>query len=57
VVGDHVYGVTNGWPWWARALAYSVLVVALAAAAALPITFWAGYLHEHAWQLSTQSIG
>ena len=57
VLGDHLYAVTSGWPWWARGLAFSLLVVALTAAVGLPITFWAGYLHEHEWALSTQSIG
>jgi STE24 endopeptidase len=56
-VGDDLYAVTDGWPWWARGLAFSVLVVALVAGVDLPIGFWAGYMHEHAWALSTQSIG
>jgi STE24 endopeptidase len=57
VLGDHLYALTSGWSWWTRGLAFSLLVVALAAAVDLPITFWAGYVHEHEWALSTQSIG
>ncbi|HEX6662072.1 MAG TPA: M48 family metalloprotease [Gaiellaceae bacterium] len=57
VLGDHLYALTSGWPWWARGLAFSLCVLALAAAVRLPIAFWAGYLHEHAWALSAQSLG
>lgn len=56
VVGDDLYGVTDGWPWWVQGLAFSVLVIALTAAVELPITFWTGYWHERAWALSTQSL-
>lgn len=56
-LGDHLYALTSAWPWWARGLAFSLCVLALAAAVRLPIAFWAGYLHEHAWELSTQSLG
>jgi STE24 endopeptidase len=56
-LGDHLYALTFGWPWWARGLAFSLCVLALAAGVRLPIAFWAGYLREHAWALSTQSLG
>ena len=56
VVGDRVYGLTSGWPWWGRGLAFAPLIVAVTMVAGLPIGFWAGYLHEHAWALSTQSL-
>jgi STE24 endopeptidase len=36
---------------------FSLCVLALTAAVRLPIAFWAGYLHEHEWALSTQSLG
>jgi Zn-dependent protease with chaperone function len=57
VLGDHLYASTDGLPWWARCLVFSLCVLALTAALRLPIAFWAGYLHEHAWALSTQSLG
>jgi len=57
VLGDHVYASTSGWSWWARGLAFSVLVLTLTAVVGWPIAFWAGYVHEHAWSLSTQSAG
>jgi STE24 endopeptidase len=57
VLGDHLYASTGGLPWWARCLVFSLCVLALTAALRLPIAFWAGYLHEHAWALSTQSLG
>jgi STE24 endopeptidase len=52
-----LYASTSGWPWWARDLAFSLLVLTLTAIVGWPIAFWAGYLHEHAWSLSTQSTG
>lgn len=57
LLGDRLYAITGGEPWWAHCLALSICVLALTAALRLPIAFWAGYLHEHAWGLSTQSFG
>ncbi len=57
VLGDHLYASTSGLPWWARCLVFSLCVLALSAALRLPIAFWAGYLHEQAWALSTQLLG
>ena len=54
-LGGELYSLTDGDPWWWRAVAFSALVVALAAAVRLPIGFWSGYLHEHRWGLSNQS--
>lgn len=55
-VGDELYSLTDGHSWWLRAVVFSALVVALAAAVRLPIGFWSGYLHEHRWGLSNQSL-
>ena len=57
VVGDDLYDVTDGRPWWVQGPAFSALVIALTVAVELPVTFWTGYRHEHDWALSTQSIG
>jgi STE24 endopeptidase len=57
VLGDRLYASTGGGPWWVRCLLFSLCVLALTAALRLPIAFWAGYLHEHQWALSTQSLG
>jgi Zn-dependent protease with chaperone function len=57
VLGDHLYASTERLPWWARCLVFSLCVLALSVALPLPIAFWASYLHEHAWALSTQSLG
>jgi STE24 endopeptidase len=54
-IGDELYSFTDGHSWWVRAVAFSVLVMVLAAAVRLPIGFWSGYLHEHRWGLSSQS--
>jgi Zn-dependent protease with chaperone function len=56
-LGEQVYVATSGWPWWARCLAFALLVVSLTALVGAPIGFWAGYLHEQAWSLSTQPAG
>jgi Zn-dependent protease with chaperone function len=57
VLGEQLYASTGGLPWWARCLVFSSWVLALNVAVRLPIAFWAGYRHEHAWALSTQSLG
>jgi STE24 endopeptidase len=57
VLGDHLYASTSGRPGWTRALIFSLLVVALTRTVGLPLAFWAGYRHEQAWGLSTQSLG
>jgi STE24 endopeptidase len=57
VAGDHLYASMGDGPWWERCLLFSLCVLALTAALRLPIAFWAGYLHEHSWALSTQSLG
>ena len=44
VLGDHVYAATSDWAWWARVLAFTLLVLSLTALVGLPIAFWAGSL-------------
>ena len=56
-VGDRVYEAMDGWPWWAITLALALLVMTATALADLPLGFFAGFRHEHAWGLSTQSAG
>jgi Zn-dependent protease with chaperone function len=56
-LGDELYDLTGGWPWWARAVAFALLVVTLMSLVHLPLGFWAGYAHEHEWGFSTQSVG
>jgi STE24 endopeptidase len=54
-LGDELYGTTDGWPWWARAITFALLVVALTSLAGWPLSYWAGYVHEHEWGFSTQT--
>jgi len=56
-VGDRVYGAMGGWPWWGTTLALALVVMTSTALGGLPIGFFAGFRHEHAWGLSTQSAG
>jgi STE24 endopeptidase len=53
--GDHVYGWLDGLPWWGRAVAFPAVVVVLATAVQLPLSFWRGYVHELRFGLSTQT--
>ena len=41
--------------WWGEAPALAGLVVLAVRLVQLPVSFWAGYLHERKWLLSTQS--
>ena len=42
-------------PFWARALAWPALVVAVGWLVGFPIAFWRGYVHEKQWGFSTQT--
>jgi len=53
-VGD---ALLPDWSWWAQALVYPTIVLALLALVRLPIAYWRDYLREHRWELSTQSLG
>jgi STE24 endopeptidase len=55
-LGDRVYAPFEGWPWWAGAAALATVTLVLATLVRLPISFWAGYAHEHAWGFSTQTF-
>ena len=54
--GDRLYDALDRWPWWTRGVALPALVIVLSAIVRLPLAFWSGYLHEHTWGLSTQSV-
>jgi STE24 endopeptidase len=56
-LGDRLYSTTNGWPWWAHAICFALLVLALTSVAGWPLSYWAGYVHEHEWGFSTQTRG
>ncbi len=53
-VGD---ALLPDWSWWAQALVYPTIVLALLALVRLPISYWRDYVREHRWGLSTQSLG
>jgi Zn-dependent protease with chaperone function len=56
-LGDRVYSPFDGWPWWAAAPAIAAVTIVLGTLVRLPISFWAGYVHERAWGFSTQTLG
>jgi STE24 endopeptidase len=56
-LGDRLYGLVDGLPWWGEAIAFSALVALVGSLVATPIAFWRGYLHERRWGFSTQTVG
>jgi STE24 endopeptidase len=53
-LGDRLYALTRG-PWWARAVLFTVLVLAVLEAVRLPLSFWRGFVRERRWGFSTQT--
>lgn len=56
-LGDLLFRTVDEWVWWAATAAFAAEVVILGTLVRLPLRFWAGYVHEHAWGLSRQSPG
>jgi len=56
-LGDWLFGLVDGLPWWGEAIAFSALVTLVVSLLATPIAFWRGYLHERRWGFSTQTLG
>jgi STE24 endopeptidase len=56
-LGHWLYRPVRSWPWWAATLAFTAMIVLVAALVRMPLAFWRGYLHEHEWGFSTQSVG
>jgi STE24 endopeptidase len=56
-LGDWLFGIVDGLPWWGEAIAFSALVTLVVSLLATPIAFWRGYLHERRWGFSTQTLG
>lgn len=55
-LGDRVFSPVEGWPWWAEAPAVAGVTIVLGTLVRLPISFWAGYVHERSWGFSTQTL-
>jgi STE24 endopeptidase len=55
-IGDGLYELVDGLPWWARAVAFSALVMLAGALVSTPLGFWRGFLHERRWGFSTQTL-
>jgi STE24 endopeptidase len=43
-------------PWWLEAIGLTWLVLVASALVRLPLSFWRGYVHEHRFGLSTQTV-
>jgi STE24 endopeptidase len=56
-LGDWLFGLVDGLPWWGEAVVFSALVALVGSLVATPIAFWRGYLHERSWGFSTQTLG
>jgi STE24 endopeptidase len=55
-IGDALYELVEGLPWWARAVGFSALVTAAGALISTPLAFWRGFVHERRWGFSTQTL-
>ena len=56
-IGDRLFGLVDGLPWWGEALAFSALVTLVGSLVVTPIAYWRGYVHERRWDFSTQTVG
>jgi STE24 endopeptidase len=56
-VGRWLAAAVDDLPRWAYVLSYVAIVVVLGALLRFPLSLWRGYVHEHRWRFSTQSIG
>lgn len=56
-LGDSLFGVVDGLPWWGETLAFAALVALVGSLVATPLAYWRGYLHERRWGFSTQALG
>jgi STE24 endopeptidase len=55
-VGDALFDLVDGLPWWGETLAFSALVTLVGSLVTTPLAFWRGYLHERDWGFSTQTV-
>jgi STE24 endopeptidase len=55
-LADQLFEPLKGWPWWAQVVGYTAIVLACMALFGLPISVWAGFLHERSWGFSTQDL-
>jgi Zn-dependent protease with chaperone function len=53
--GDWIGDWLDGLPFWAEALAWPAVVIALGWLIGLPLSYWRGFVHEKAWGFSTQT--
>jgi STE24 endopeptidase len=54
--GEKLNGALGDLPWWGRALAFPALVLSVSQVVRLPLSFWRGYVHEHRYGFSTQTV-
>lgn len=54
--GDLILRPVRSWPWPLAAAGAVVLTTVTVAVVRVPVSFWRGYLHEHAWGFSTQTV-
>jgi STE24 endopeptidase len=52
--GDWIGVWLEGLPFWAEALAWPAVVLAIGWVIGLPVSYWRGFAHEKAWGFSTQ---
>src|SRR2546427_12981693 len=52
--GDWIGKWLGGLPFWAEALAWPAIVVAMGWLTGLPLAYWRGHVRERRWEFSTQ---
>jgi STE24 endopeptidase len=55
-LGDWLYRPLQEAPWWATAPVFAALVLACSALVQLPPRYWAGFVRERRFRLSTQTL-
>ncbi len=55
-LGDWLFEPVRGWPWWAQVVGFTALIEVFTTVVGLPISFWAGFVHERSWGFSTQNL-
>ena len=55
-LGDRLYALFQGWPWWAAAAGFAAATLVLGAIVRLPVSWWAGFEHERTWGFSRQTL-
>lgn len=54
--GRWLFEPLTGSPWWAQAAVFTALIETSTTVVGLPLSIWAGFVHERNWGFSTQTL-